>query len=343
MGGSNPQVLDEEDDETIEETGTTTGFWKTWNPKLDLLPNNDAHEEYVIALRKQKINLWLLVPFMALTLAVVPIVLPPLVFRGDFGRHFQTISVGIALQLSLQYVVLALDLYRDEIASRFSVHSYIVCVWREWAMTIYCLFSPIGHGAIMYLRSTGEQCRPNATVLETNFCRSTEREDLSLPNYTTMMFYAVFYQILFPLPFRIHVLSWAIGLAFLLYTISEVYSRTQSDVGDNFVVSMLCYCACACIQVTLQQKTVRSFLLLSRGGELQSVAVALPRSDDDSASASSSMPPPPPQYTPPPSQSGDEWSAHSYNWKRTAESVPEGRLLKVGTFNSMVSDITDCS
>ena len=78
------------------------GWWYN-KPQYDLFPDEKTKNAYNFYLRRRQINLWVLVPFMAITVAVAPVVLPREVF--PYGSRYQIASAGILCQVALQYAL----------------------------------------------------------------------------------------------------------------------------------------------------------------------------------------------------------------------------------------------
>lgn len=331
--------LSEELEIVSESPAADSGGW-WYKPQYELFPDAKTRDLYNSCLRKRRINLWVLVPFMAITVGVSVLVLPREVFLGDFGTGFQVVSIGILLQMGLQYVLLGLECRSAQIATRFLVRADKLSLYREMIMVAYCLFSPVGQGAILLFRSVGPPCPPAAPILETNFCRTSRFDEISVPNYVCLMAYTCFYQILFPIPWTYHFLSWVIGLIFVALSIASVYTETQADFTEHFVVYILIYVFCGLLQAFLQYMRVDSFLLSppSRGELYSSVRAPQAPSphaerememERHDASCDSSLPPPPPHS-----------SSATYGWTPKRKQVAVDAREKSDT---IVSEITEAT
>jgi hypothetical protein len=193
-------------------------------------------------------------------------------------------------------------------------------------MIAYCLFSPVGHGAILFFRSTGPACSPTATILETNFCRASAHDDISIPNFVCLMVYTLFYQVLFPIPWRYHFLAWVIGFLFVALSIAAVYEATHVEFGGHFVIYVMIYFSSGLLQAYFQFTRVGKFLVSPRRPSSSSLPmtsgqdvlyssgsapkVARPQDDlptGNEVSSVSSLPPPPPPL-PPSLASSSDWT-----------------------------------
>lgn len=247
----------------IENKGVLAGL----NHRSDLFDCVVQHALYTQSLRRKKLQLWILVPFMVMTLAACPIVLPLGAFQGKFGALYQAVCVVIAAQMALQYAILGIELFSSRIRAWFMVDEDTPGQWREWFMIAYVLMSPVGHGGILLAKSVSEICPLDVSIFEANFCRVNVDFRVPAENYVAMLVYSVFYQILLPLNWRYHLISSLIGLSFLVSTMVTTVSRagnlsTKEICNDALYVC--CFALCVIAQLQFQKKRVNKFIQSTR-------------------------------------------------------------------------------
>ena len=231
--------------------------------RIDLFDCVVQHSLHTQALRRKKLQLWILLPFMVMTLAACPIVLPLSAFQGKHGALHQTVCVVIAAQLVLQYVILAIELFSSKIRAWFLLDDDTPGQLREWVMMAYVLISPVGHGGILLAKSISEICPPDVSILEANFCRVHVDYRVPAENYVAMLIYSVFYQILLPLNWRYHLISSLIGLSFLVATMVATLARAGSLSSReicNDALYLACFVLCVIAQLQFQKKRVNKFI-----------------------------------------------------------------------------------
>ena len=216
---------------------------------------------YDAYLLRKKIDLRVLLPFVAFTCALMPMVIQVRTLQGFHGPGYQLVTHLIVVQSLLLLIITVLELVMDR----------LVCVsvprdQLEWLrgvlMVVYLVSSPVGHGGILYCRSLTAPCPSNALITDLNFCTNNgdgHDAGIQMDNYMCLVGYAIFYQALFPVNWKWHVLAWAIGLVALLITGAEHFGRVTASGKAALVVMLIFdFFALAC-QYALQRMLVRAF------------------------------------------------------------------------------------